>query len=461
MNKKIIGLSIAMLFAANGAYAQSSNGSSVELYGVLDAAIGTVNHSLSGDANFPGTVNPISATKIPQTSATGVVTPGVNNSTSGMFNGGISDSRWGIRGSEDLGGGLKAIFTLESGFNLPTGNINNAAASLANNRNGTTGTVSAPSSLNGQLFNRQAFVGLSDAAWGTITLGRNYAPIYDMAVAYDPVQNAQLFSPLGFSGTYGGGGGVTENTRQDNSIKYKNTIGDFRIGAMYKVGGVAGESSAESGYAFFGGYSAAGFSIDAAYQAYTDALKETNSATANDINVTNYDTTSYFVAAKYAFGDATVRAGYESFTLKAPSNGLAALGATTINGYAIGNIPTAAANTADFNAANQTTDILFAGGDYNFTSAFNLAVGFYDIQSKSSSDFTGLSATGAPNKVNGFATQPSGNIYEYSLLADYHFTKRTDVYAGVLYSQYKGDAYSSLIYNTSNYIYAVGLRTKF
>jgi len=453
MNKNIIGLSIAMLFAANGAFAQSSNGSSVELYGILDAAVGTVNHSLSEDPNFPASVNPVSATKT-----------AVNSSTSGMFNGGISPSRWGIRGTEDLGGGLKAIFTLESGFNINSGAISNGDASLASNRSATAGTVSANTSLNGQLFNRQAFVGLSDSSFGTLTAGRNYAPMFDIAVAYDPVQAAQLFSPLGFSGGYGGGAGVSENLRQNNSLKYKNTFGDFNVVAMYKFGGDAGKSSAETGYGFGAGYAAAGFSIQAAFQGYTDALKESNSATAGDVNVTNYNTTAYMVAAKYAFGDATVRAGYESYTLKKPSDSLVSLGLTTQYGYQIGNVPTAAAtcpataatNSADFACADQTTDILWVGGDYNFTPAFNVAVGFYDIAPKASSDVSYAPTTG---KVA--VGQANGNIYEYSVLADYHFTKRTDVYAGLLYSQYKGDNFSSLLYNTSNYIYAVGLRTKF
>lgn len=452
MNKKIIGMSIAMLFAANGAFAQSSNGSSVELYGILDAAVGTVNHSLSEDPNFPASVNPVSATSTK-----------VNGSTSGLFNGGISPSRWGIRGSEDLGGGLKAIFTLESGFNINSGTLSSADGSLANNRNQTSGTVSANSSLNGQLFNRQAFVGLSDSIYGTLTVGRNYAPMFDIAVAFDPVQDAQLFSPLGFSGTFGGGGGVSEDMRQDNSLKYKNTFGDFNYGAMYKFGGVSGKSSAESGYAFNVGYAADGFAIQGAYQANKDAMKESNSAIAGDINVTNYDTTSYMIAAKYAFGDATIRAGYESYTLKNPSDSLASLGVTSLYGYQIGNLPTTAAacpaaatNTADFACANQTTNIIWAGGDYNFSPAFNLAVAFYDIAPKASSDAMFNSATGAVKPG-----QEGGNIYEYSVLADYHFTKRTDVYAGLMYSQYKGEQFSSLIYNTSNYIYAVGLRTKF
>ena len=431
MNKKIIGISIAMLFSANGAFAQSTGNSSVELYGILDVAVGTVHRSLSGSPYTGSTINPGSVA----TSAA------VNNSVTGMFNGGLSGSRWGIRGSEDLGGGLKAIFTLESALNVPTGNIANGALSLASNstiNKVPSGVASSSSSLNGQLFGRQAFVGLAHKSMGQVTFGRNYAPIYDITVAYDPLQAAALLSPMGYSGALGGGGGVTENSRQDNSIKYKNKIGDFNFGAMYKIGGIAGNKTAGSAYALFGGYEANGFGIQGAFQSYKDALSESVSTTAGDINVNHVDTTAYMIAAKYAFGGATIRGGFESYTLKKPSNTLASLGVVSINGFDIGN-----AATADYTGSDRKTNLMFIGGDYNFTPEFNLAVGFYNVSPK------------------GSASQLSGNSYHYSAIADYRFTKRTDVYAGLMYSQFKGDAYPETTTNSNNYIYAVGIRTKF
>jgi len=447
MNKKIIGLSIAMLFAANGAFAQSTNGSSVELYGVLDLAVGSVNHSLSVDPNFPASVNPVSATKL-----------AVNQSATGMFNGGITPSRWGIRGTEDLGGGVKAIFNVDSYFDANTGTLSNAAASLANNRNSVSGTVSAPSSVNGQLFNDVAYVGLMDASMGKLTLGRQWTPMGDILRDYDAVQDAQLFSPLGFSGTYAGGG-LTENKRQDSSVKYTNKFGDFNVVAMARLGGIAGKSSAESSYGVGAGYEADGLGIQAAYQSSTDTLNGTNSAVAGDVNVVNYNTKAFMIAAKYAFGDAKVTGGYESYKLSKPTDGLLVangLQTSTYYGYQIGNYiatPTpavpaglcATGDKADFCGADRTTDVIWVGGDYNFTPAFNLAAGFYDLNAKQSDDLG----------------QKNGNIYEYSLLADYHFSKRTDTYAGVMYSQYKGDQYPSATYNNSNYIFAVGIRTKF
>ncbi len=440
MNKKIIGLSISLAFAASGALAQSSDGSSVELYGVLDVAVGSVQYSLGTDPSFPASVNPVSATKT-----------AVSQSTTGAFSGGITPSRWGIRGTEDLGGGLKAIFNVDSYFNPTSGDLSNAAASLANNRNSTSGTVSAASSVNGQLFNDQAYVGLSDASLGKLTFGRQWAPMGDILRDYDAVQDAQLFSPLGFSGAYAGGG-LTELKRQDGSIKYTNKFSDFNVTAMAKLGGIPGKSSAASAYGIGAGYEAYGFGIQAAYQSSTDTLHGANSFVPGDVNVTNYNTQAYMVAAKYVFGDAKVTGGFEEYKLQAPTDALATLGTTNYYGYAICNLTStlfcASATKGaapDFAHADQTTDVLWVGGDYNFTPAFNLAVGFYDLQPKQSADLE----------------QHNGNIYEYSLLADYHFSKRTDAYFGVMYSQYKGDQYPSTEYNTSNSIYAVGIRTKF
>ena len=70
---------------------------------------------------------------------------------------GLNGTRWGLRGTEDLGGGLAAIFTLENGFDLNTGKLGQGGAE----------------------FGRQAFVGLSSSRFGTLTLGRQYDSVVD------------------------------------------------------------------------------------------------------------------------------------------------------------------------------------------------------------------------------------------------------------------------------------------
>ncbi len=74
-----------------------------------------------------------------------------------MSSGNLQGSRWGLRGTEDLGGGLKAIFVLENGFNV---------------FNGTLGQ-------GGDELGRQAYVGLPTTQFGTVTLGRQYDSVVD------------------------------------------------------------------------------------------------------------------------------------------------------------------------------------------------------------------------------------------------------------------------------------------
>ena len=411
---------LAALGALGAVHAEES---SVTLYGIMDLSVGHLAHSLSADPNFPAQVNPISANS-------------VSSSVNGMFNGGISDSRLGFRGVEDLGSGKTAFFTLESGFNANDGVINNAGASLASN-SPTKTTVSANSSLNGQFFNRQSFVGLSDPKMGSIAFGRQYNPIYDVVVQYDPVQAAQLFSPLGFSGTYGGGGGVSEDTRLDNSIKYKNSFNGVNVSVLYKLGGVAGFSNAGSGVAANLGYEAGAFGVQAVYEQFTDALKLTNGSAAGTVGASVYDTSAYLLAARYKGGNFNLKAGYESYTLKSPSN-IASIGTMGLNTYGFTTSGISAGIKAG--ASNQTTNIMWIGGDYSVSGNMNLALGFYDI--KNGSGLTG------------------GDIYAYSALLDYSMSKRTDVYAGLMMAQYKGAAYAAPT-NSSNSIVAVGVRHRF
>ncbi|HEX7643846.1 MAG TPA: porin [Burkholderiaceae bacterium] len=438
MKKKALG--VGLLLAAHGAMAQTAGTPSVELYGILDVALVNVEHQLNADGAFPATVNTYSPTK----SAT------VTHSVNAMINGGMSDSRWGLRGTEELGGGLKAFFTLESGFNMQDGQLNNCAQGMANGAN-TTLNNSANCSLNGQLFSRQAFVGLSDANLGKLSFGRNYNPMFDIAVAYDPVMASQAFSPLGFASSIGGGGGVAEDTRVDNSLRYSNKIGDVNFGALYKVGGQAGSASAQSAYVLNLGYEAGAFGIQGAYSHFNDAMIGSQSATPGAVNVSVQNAVDYFIAAKYSFGNATIKGGWERYSLQAASDYSTAaslagqyynfpLGSVTSYGWTAG-VPNG--------APDKTTNVYFIGGDYNFTPALNLAAGYYAIVN---------SAVGA-NALGAGATA-SSNIDALSFLLDYHFSKRTETYAGLMAMSY-GGIFNTPAFNTSNRIFGIGMRHKF
>ncbi|EJE50527.1 outer membrane protein (porin) [Acidovorax sp. CF316] len=169
---------LGLLAAACGAAcAQSGTGSSVTIYGLLDAS---VEHLSNASANGG------SLTRM----------PGLTGS---------APSRLGFRGVEDLGGGLKAGFTLESGFGVDSGTYNQG----------------------GRAFGRQAFVGLS-GDWGSLNLGRQYSMLFWSQL------DADILGPSAFGS--GSLDSYLPNARVDNAIAYRGTFSGFTAGATYSLG---------------------------------------------------------------------------------------------------------------------------------------------------------------------------------------------------------------------------------
>jgi predicted porin len=121
--------------------------------------------------------------------------------------GGQSGSRWGMKGTEELGDGLKAIFQLESGFDSTNG-------------------FSAQS---GRLFGRQAWVGLANASWGQFTMGRMVsAPSSMLSGGIDPFQANWGLAQLGTTM------GALNTDRVDNGVQYLSPVfAGFQFGADY------------------------------------------------------------------------------------------------------------------------------------------------------------------------------------------------------------------------------------
>lgn len=115
---------------------------------------------------------------------------GVNGNVNKLDSGIGSASRLGFKGTEDLGSGLSALFLLESGFSVDNGQQD----------------------VSGTLFNRQAYVGLSSKTTGTLTLGRQYTPIYNtLSKVADPFQ-------VGYAGS--AKNLFPSNTRTSNTVLY-------------------------------------------------------------------------------------------------------------------------------------------------------------------------------------------------------------------------------------------------
>jgi predicted porin len=178
-------LSLALLGVAGAAHAQSS----VTLYGLIDESIQYVGQA---DRN--------------------------NNHLFQTYAGNIQGDRFGLKGTEDLGGGLKAIFQLENGFDVNSGKLGQG----------------------GLMFGRQAFVGLTQDAYGTLTLGRQYDPLVDM------VQPLTADNYLGSTFTTPGDLDNNDNDSRTNSaIKYVSPVwSGFQVEGMYALGGVAGATGA-------------------------------------------------------------------------------------------------------------------------------------------------------------------------------------------------------------------------
>ncbi|RJF99604.1 porin [Noviherbaspirillum saxi] len=134
----------------------------------------------------------------------------------GLDSGIQSGSRLGFKGSEDLGGGLSAIFTLESGYNIDTGT----------------------SAQGGRLFGRQAFVGLS-GGFGAVKFGRQYTPIFIAHDTIDPFGTGIVGDASGISATFNPYG-----VRMDNTVNYSLTAGPISGQVAYGFGEVAGSTSA-------------------------------------------------------------------------------------------------------------------------------------------------------------------------------------------------------------------------
>ena len=199
MNKKLVALALSAV-AAGMASAQTAN---VTLYGIVDTYLASERIG-SGVIPAAGTT--------PARSVAGVRTTLMNG-------GGLSGSRWGLRGSESLGGGMNAIFVLENGFASDSGQLNQG----------------------GRLFGRQAYVGLN-GGFGSVTLGRQYSPSFYVMCNSDDTFGGCL---TGFSAVANMGGFFANTLRQDNAVKYSTpSFGGVTASVAWALGEVTGSSSA-------------------------------------------------------------------------------------------------------------------------------------------------------------------------------------------------------------------------
>ncbi|MBI3283466.1 MAG: porin [Burkholderiales bacterium] len=352
MKKTLLAFAILAAFATT-ASAQSS----VTIYGIIDAAAVYTNNQTVLDS----TGKPTAAS-------------GANFK---MDAGQLLTSRWGFKGSEDLGGGMKANFNLEGTLANDTGTAGSSYGGGFVN----TGT-------NASLFDRLAWVGLS-GDFGSVTLGRNNILGVDSVGLADPISLAHAgtnpnvaFGALNVGAFFGGFGTNQGGTalRQNNSIKYISPLmSGFGGAAMYGFGEKAGDVSAST-YAGVSGFFTDG--TNGAALSYAKMKDVNNAATL----------TGWAAGAKYKV---------------LPS---VALRATYAQNVVDGAIKIDALPSAN----NRKIAVIGLGVDYSLSAQTTLTGAYYNT--KRSGD------------VDGKADQYIG-------MAKYAFSKRTTAYASLTYAK--------------------------
>lgn len=335
---------------ATSAFAQSS----VTLYGIVDEAVRY------------------------QTNA------GVNGTNLASMGVGVeTPSRWGIKGSEDLGNGLSAIFRLESQFNAWNGQLSSSSS----------------------MFSRMAYVGLSSKRYGTVMIGRNQTPFFtQMANVYDPLTVADYWQD---SWVFNG---VGPFLTLNNSIKYTNDIGGLHIEGLYAFGNQAGAIGLGAAYGVELQYTYGPFMLGAGFQQNDvssisinnqPASLTKNGAKFNILHVSgNYQITPS-IDLMFGWMHSQDRTGLTDLDMQQGS-------APTLSGV----------------SPNRIDDSFYVGATWQVTQPVKLTLaGYYDH------------ARGA-ECANG--TQCNGVNYSGTLLGEYSFSKRTEIYGTVDFSRGMG-----------------------
>jgi len=369
MKKSLLALGALGTFAGV-AHAQSS----VTLYGIIDEGF-----------NYTSNVQ----------TAQGAGRTGnhLYNLSSGVLQG----SRWGLRGTEDLGGGLKAVFVLENGFDVNTGKLGQG----------------------GSEFGRQAYVGLSSNQFGTVTLGRQYDSVVDYV------------GPLEVGDQWGGYiaahpddlDNFNNANRVNNSIKFTSAnYAGLTFGGLYSLGGVAGATGRNQIWSLGAGYSNGPLVLGVGYLNVKDpnqslwgnqpnGLPNPNNnigkttltgVQANPVIAGFASANMYQVAGAggaYTFGAATIGATYSFIQFSG-------LGSENVAGPSYSG--SAVFNNGEINFKYQLTPALVLGAAYDYL------------------------------RLSSFDGHGGAHYNQGALGADYFLSKRTDVYLVGVYQHASG-----------------------
>ena len=316
-------------------------------------------------------------------SATSSPSPGKGN-TASLASGVDRSGRFGIQGYEDLGGGYKAVFTLETELYANTGSID---------PNLGTGKDVAANGAD-KLFERQAYVGVL-TPMGQILFGRQQSVLRDIIDGIDAVDGRfSSFNPnlqytslnssglVSSSATYYGTGnpGNDSMMRQDNVVKYIDKRGPLTGTLSYSFGGLAGESASGSGTAAALSYREGPWLLSGAYQLMNN-------------KDSSLKLTAYTAGGRYTTGDWQFAANYGS-------------------------------NTADVTATVQIKTAIYAAGTtYSIAPAIDLSLGYYKVKRSWSEN-----------------VKPEASINRLIGFVEYKFSRRTLAFLELDHNQWGGDA---------------------
>ncbi len=454
----LVGIMSGVTAVAQADTAKTADGTftmyGITLYGTLDVGAQFQSHGVPASDYFP-----------PGTEA--LVQKNSNSSQFNILGNSLSQSKFGVQGREEFGNGWAGVFKLEMFVNPTSGNISDALKSLTANNgvalaNQNTGV---DSSIAGQLFGGAAYAGVTHAQFGTLTFGRQNGLMADGVAKYDPNAASQAFSVIGWSGT-AAGGGDTEDRRLDHSVKYDLTVGPVHAGIQYQPKTAANPGSTQEyalGFIFPGG------SVDIIHEQKNDAIAAGSlsaaqvttlplafaagggGGNASDKSVvgTISDNTTTGIMAKYSFSKMiTASAGYEHIAYQNPSRPVSA-GTTIIGGYVLAYV-----NNAAF-PSTKTLAVSWAGVKIAAAPHLDVTLAYYRYDQNS---YAIGANSGCSSSV--VSAQCSGTLNAASVVLDYHFTKRFDVYGGAMWSGVQGGLANGYL-NTSTVDPTVGARYQF
>ena len=306
--------------------------------------------------------------------------PGVAQNQLRLNSGGLSGSRFGLRGTEDLGGGLSANFTFENGFNL-----DDAATSTTNVAapGGGTPLITANTVLTTApaIFGRQAFIGLN-GGFGGIRLGRQYSAYDDLRGATDTMGHSSFSSTVAFGAWERNG--LHYTFRVNNQLRYNTpNLGGFTGVLAYGLGeNKTATASADN--------------ILSAHLLYANGPITAGLAIQNEKSgAANLTLKHTLIAGAYDFGVAKVNLGFNNSKLATVKDNEFQIGAT---------VPFGAFSLA---AAYATSKTKVAGTAFTKANSVSLQ-GIYAL-SKRTNVYAGLVNASTKASIGG-ATQSKTNL---------------------------------------------------